>query len=77
MSDEIGEKAVEELLEFGRRIGQKAEWLQHSNNPIYVHFDVMNTRYKVAIESGAIPVTPKEMAELTMLKLAELRRRNQ
>lgn len=51
-SDLSGEEGSKELVEFGHRIGQKREWLQRTETWLE-HFDVMNTRYRVAVSAGA------------------------
>jgi hypothetical protein len=42
-----------ELLEFGRSIGLKDEWLQISNRGIK-HFDIVSTKRLMAVNIGAV-----------------------
>ena len=68
MSDKVGQEAVEELLAFAKKIGLNTRWIQDTRNPIYVHFDVMNNYYQKALAAGAIPLTPKDLARVTVQK---------
>jgi hypothetical protein len=68
MSDQVGQGALDELLAFGKLIGLKPEWIQEAKHPIYVHFDVMNRYYNKALSAGAIPISPKDMARLSIQK---------
>lgn len=53
----LGADSKEELLNFGRRIGLRATWLQR--RPI-VHFDVTASKLKAARAAGAIAVIGRE-----------------
>lgn len=45
--------SLDELLEFGKKLGLKAEWLQESNNGTK-HFDIVANKRRLAIKLGAI-----------------------
>lgn len=46
--------SLEELVEFGAKIGMRRAWLQRK--PSGVHFDVVEPRRQAAIALGAIPI---------------------
>lgn len=52
-----------ELLGFGRMIGCKPEWLQHSRTGV-PHFDITVRMRARAVSTGAIEIGPKEVVEL-------------
>jgi hypothetical protein len=63
----------EELLEFGSRIGLKKRWFQyckthcHSEGVcVHWHYDVTETKRQAAIRSGALPITRRELAAITI-----------
>lgn len=61
----------EELLEMAIAIGMKPQWIQRPNNKRSpVHFDLMESRRKTAIENGAIALDRKEFVD----KMRELRK---
>lgn len=57
------DKDTEELLEFAERIGLKRKWLQTSRKGL-IHFDLVESRRKRALELGAIPLTNREVYEM-------------
>jgi len=44
-----------ELLEFGKSIGLKEEWLQISNKGIK-HFDIVASKRIIAVDRGAVEI---------------------
>ena len=57
----------EELHQMADKIGVKRKWFQkHSSFP---HYDICKTKRKLAVENGAIEVTPKELVK----KMRELK----
>jgi hypothetical protein len=67
ISDLPGIEGEAELIAFGAKVGQKREWLQKAGTH-WCHFDVMNSRYKVAVAAGAIEITPRALAQLMLAK---------
>ena len=57
-----GEMGTNELLRFGRRIGQRPSWLQKRGQPDE-HFDVFDGRIEAAVQAGAMKVTSRELVE--------------
>lgn len=53
------DKDTEELLEFAEKIGLKRKWLQTSRSGL-IHFDLVESKRKRAVELGAIPLTNRE-----------------
>ena len=49
----------EELLEFGKKIGLKAEWFQGN------HFDLTPKKRELAIQNGAVEMSVKEWMRRT------------
>jgi hypothetical protein len=45
----------EELMEFAKKLGLKASWVQYPGTP-KVHFDVVESKRREAIQKGAVPV---------------------
>lgn len=62
----------EELMEFARRLGLKAAWLQKPGTVIE-HFDVTDTVRRKAIALGAVQITygGQESKDLIRRKIAE------
>lgn len=54
----------EELMDFAKRIGLKPAW-KHND-----HFDISQTKRKLAIEIGAKEISQKEMAIMVCKKRA-------
>lgn len=67
MSTLTGEEGTRELLAFGERIGQRAVWLQHRGQA-EEHFDVFGSRYRLALDAGAVQITAREMVKLRRWK---------
>lgn len=59
----------EELVEFGKKIGLRKEWLQRGT---WVHFDVTPRKKQLAIRHGAIPIESRKLAK----KMMDWRRRD-
>ncbi len=49
---------VEELHEFAVKIGLRREWFQ--DHPRFPHYDVTESRRKIALANGAIPESTRE-----------------
>ncbi len=73
ISDLPGEEGHQELLAFARQIRMSVEWLQHTGN-VFEHFDVMNSRYQVAIAAGAQVVTPAVLIKAMLAKRPQRRK---
>lgn len=58
----------EELLEMVDKIGVKRKWIQEYGTH-REHFDIALSKKKLAIQFGAIEVTPRELVEITKKKL--------
>jgi hypothetical protein len=52
-----------ELIRFGRRIGCKPEWLQHSRTGL-AHFDITARVREAAVKAGAKEIDRKAVVEL-------------
>lgn len=61
---------TEELLEMADRIGVARRWLQHAGTP-KEHFDIGKGKRAIAVRSGAIEVTMREMAQMVQRKRAQ------
>ena len=59
-----------ELLEMADRIGVQKKWLQHAGRPDE-HFDIAMSKREAAIAAGAVPITMREMARMSMDKRRE------
>lgn len=65
-------ETVEELLEFGERIGLRPEWLQTCKTRcakpgmpcVHWHLDVVDTKRAEAIAAGAVPIGIRNMGAL-------------
>lgn len=55
MSTLDAEAGRDELIEFGKRLGLRAAWLQHPGTKRQ-HFDLVASRYRRALRLGAVPV---------------------
>jgi hypothetical protein len=53
--------SLEELLEMADRIGVARRWFQDKG--LYPHFDICLSKRKLAVESGAMEITAREMVE--------------
>lgn len=53
-----------ELLDMVDKIGVKREWIQDYDQP-REHFDISETKKKLAIRYGAVEINMREMAEKT------------
>lgn len=78
MSDAAGDEGTVELLAFARRLGLRAEWLQHPGKPME-HFDVTETKRQLALELGAEPIEygPSGGGQITLAKARAMKRRKQ
>ncbi len=54
-----------ELIEFGRKIGLKKEWLQRKT---LLHFDICLSKRILAIKNGAKKIGFREVADLILKK---------
>jgi hypothetical protein len=52
-----------ELVAFAKRLGLRAEWLQHGGTP-KVHFDIVPTKRDLAIRMGALSVDDRAFLEI-------------
>lgn len=52
-----------ELLAIADRIGVARKWIQKSGTP-YEHFDICLSKRSLAIQAGAIPISPKALVSL-------------
>ena len=59
-----------ELLEMADRIGVQKKWLQHAGRPDE-HLDIAMSKREAAIAAGAVPITMREMARMSMNKRRE------
>lgn len=53
-------KNNKKLIEFAEKIGLKKEWIQKADS-LECHFDVTESKRKLAIENGAKPITALEL----------------
>ena len=60
--------SVEELINFAAGIGMRREWFQPKSSP---HFDLNAEGRKLAVERGAIEMSPRDF----VAKLREIRKR--
>ena len=61
----FSDTSTNELIEFAVKIGLKKQWLQKSRIG-WVHFDLVESRRKRAIEKGAIEITNREMGKILL-----------
>ncbi len=61
--------STEELLAMADRIGVQRKWIQHAGTHLE-HFDVALIKRRLAIQSGAIEITKREL----VMKLRERRK---
>jgi hypothetical protein len=59
---------TEELLSMADRIGVQRKWIQKAGTP-REHFDVCMSKRRLAVEHGAVEMTPKDMARWYMPRL--------
>ncbi len=57
--------SIKELLEFAEKIGMKKNWIQKSRTG-FIHFDLVESRRKRAIEMGAKEITNYEMGKILL-----------
>ena len=56
----------EELLDMADKIGVARKWIQHQEyGKGWVHFDISISARKKAIKAGAVPITLRQLAEIT------------
>ena len=55
---------IEELINFAKKIGLKESWLQ--KNRRFPHFDLVQSKRKIAIENGAIYISLRDWYRLKM-----------
>lgn len=60
-----------ELLEFAAKIGLRAEWIQHKQDPALTHFDLVPARRRAAVRLGA-----EELDTIECIRRARDARRN-
>lgn len=54
---------VDELKEFAVKMGLKLSWLQKSRDGLF-HFDLVKSKRKIAIESGAEEISKEKFLEV-------------
>lgn len=59
--------STQELLEMADKIGVKRKWIQKPGT-YAEHFDVCLTKRKLAVEHGAVEVSPKELVRKMLEK---------
>ena len=62
MSHMMTNSNLDELHQFAKRIGLKREWFQ--NHPIHPHYDISESKRKIAIQNGAIPISSEGLLML-------------
>lgn len=68
LSDLPGEAGHVELLDFARRLGLEARWIQNEGTPTE-HFDVTEPTRQRALALGATPIRyGRDVARITMAK---------
>ena len=67
VSDLHGEAGTQELLEFAKRVGMKAEWIQYAGT-WKEHFDVFGGRRSKAVKAGAKEIGRREMVNILRAK---------
>lgn len=60
-----GEAGTQELLDFARRIGLRAEWIQKPGTP-GEHFDLFDGRIGAAARAGAEEIAPREFVRVVV-----------
>jgi Protein of unknown function (DUF4031) len=55
----------EELHAMAAKLGLKREWCQYPDNPIKRHYDLTASKRALALKYGAVPLTWREMAQMT------------
>ncbi|GGA13891.1 hypothetical protein CYANOKiyG1_27390 [Okeania sp. KiyG1] len=55
--------STEELIEFAAKIGLKEEWIQ-VRGTWHEHFDVSQSKKKLAIKHGAIPINSRGLVKM-------------
>lgn len=55
----------EELHAFAARLGLKRAWAQHEDDPVMLHYDVVESKRNKAIAMGAVPITWREAGRMT------------
>lgn len=71
ISDCHGTAGTLELVEFGKRIGLQARWLQKRGDPAE-HFDIFDAAIDRARVALARQVTPRELGRLVGVKRARI-----
>lgn len=57
----------EELLAMADRIGVRRKWIQHQKmGKGWVHFDIAISKRALAVQYGAVEITMRELARMTM-----------
>lgn len=56
----------EELHEFAQRLGLRREWAQHEDDPPMLHYDVTDTKRRLAIKMGAKEITWREAGRMVV-----------
>ena len=64
-TDPFDDDARRALVEFGRRIGLRDEWLQKPNSGM-VHYDLTERMRAVAVRAGALEIPRREWARRAM-----------
>lgn len=71
LSTIAGKHGRAELMAFAKRIGIRAEWLQHRQTP-HEHFDLIGIKIEAAKSAGAKSITNHELAEILRDKREKL-----
>ena len=61
-----------ELLDMAKRIGVNLKWIQFKGT-YKCHFDICQSKKKIALELGAIEITRREVAKLLKDKRNEIK----
>ena len=72
-SDKPGKRGTRELIAFAAKIGLKPEWLQKPGT-YQEHFDVINSRYGMALRGGAQKADMRKELEIMLAKRPSLAR---
>lgn len=64
---------TEELIEMAKNIGVNPKWIQKEGTG-QEHFDIALSKRKKAVELGAIEITFRELGEITMERVKEMKR---
>lgn len=57
----------EELHAMAKRIGVNKKWCQHAGTP-KIHYDICLSRRQLAVKYGAVEITRRDLARITLAK---------